>query len=411
MAKRRGNNEGTIYKAPDGRWIGQVTCGVDPTTGKPKRRSFYGKTRKEVQDKISTALQGLKTGSFIEPKKITFGEWLDRWLNDYMKTAIRQNTWESYEILVRVHIKPALGMVKLSKLHAADLQRFYNQKLESGRVKVKAREEDEPLQGDDKKEGLSTRYVRYMHSIIREALQQAVKEHLIPNNVADATSPPKSKSKPVQPLSEEQIVQFLQTAREDRLAAAFILALGTGLRRGELLGLKWECIDLEAGVITVKRELLSMNSGIKLEENLKTKSSKRSIPISSNVLKELKSHKARQAQEKLLLGKLYQDLGLVFAKEEGSFIDPKWFTKLFQKLLARAGLPRARFHDVRHSHATLLLTKGEHPKVVQERLGHSSITMTLDLYSHVAPGIQKMAADRLDNIFKEKEKNIKEAEK
>lgn len=177
MAKRRGNAEGSItYRKKDKRWQGVITIGYDPES-KPKRQYYYGKTRKEVQEKVQKALREISDGSFTLPSKVTFGEWIDRWLTDYKKPSLKPSTWESYKILVDTHIKPAFENVQLSKLKAADLQRFYTKKLEDGRKNEKGK--------------LSTRYVRYMHTVIREALQQAVRENLIPRNPADATSPPK----------------------------------------------------------------------------------------------------------------------------------------------------------------------------------------------------------------------------
>lgn len=385
MSKRRGNGEGTIYKRPDGTWAGQVTVGYDPLTGKVKRKSFYGKTRKEVADKMAQALQAVRDGTYVEPTQTTLGEWLDKWLTGYKKGQLKPGTYENYEILINVHIKPALGKIPLAKLQAHMLQAFYNEKLEKGRA--------------DGRGGLSTRMVRYLHAIIRQALQQAVKEGLLARNVADATSPPTIKNKQMWPLTEDELLKFFETAKDDRLFAAYVLAATTGLRRGELLGLCWDSVDLEHGVITVQRELLILKSGLVLEETTKSKSGRRSIVLTDDAIRELKAWRKRQAQEKLLLGEAYQDNGLVFCKEDGTPLDPRDFTKRFQRHLEKAGLPKVRLHDLRHTHASLLLARGVHPKVVQERLGHSSITMTLDLYSHLVPGLQEAAAATLNGLL------------
>lgn len=385
MAKRRGNGEGSIYKRPDGTWAGQVSVGYDPATGKLKRKSFYGKTRKEVADKMAQALQEVRSGTYIEPAQTTFGEWLDKWLAGYKKGQLKPSTYESYEILINVHIKPALGKIPMAKLQAHILQSFYNEKLAAGRA--------------DGKGGLSTRMVRYLHAIIRQALQQAVKEGLLPRNVADATSPPTVKNKQMRPLTEDELLTFFETARKDRLFPAYVLAATTGLRRGELLGLCWDCVDLENGVITVKRQLLALKDGLTLEETTKSKSGRRSITLTDDAIRELKAWRKRQLQEKLLMGEAYQDNGLAFCKEDGTPLDPREFTKRFQRQLAKAGLPKVRLHDLRHTHASLLLARGVHPKVVQERLGHSSITMTLDLYSHLTPGLQEAAAATLNGLL------------
>lgn len=414
MPGRRGNGEGSILKRKtcpackkitsaadekqlktcrhcgaalpsEGTWVGQITVGYDPRTGKPLRKTFYGKTRKEVVDKIAETLLEVRSGTYVEPTQTTFGEWLDRWLTAYKKPQLKPGTYESYETLIRVHIKPALGEIPMAKLQANMLQSFYNQKLEKGRAHGEG--------------GLSTRSVRYLHAIIREALQQAVKEGLLARNVADATSPPTVKNKQMRPLTEEELQAFFAVAKEDRLFAAYVLAVTTGLRRGELLGLCWDCVDLEHGVITVRRQLMALKSGLVLEETTKTKSGRRSITLTDDAIRELKAYRKRQAQEKLLLGEAYQDNGLVFCKEDGTPLRPEEFTRRFQRWLEKAGLPKARLHDLRHTHASLLLARGVHPKIVQERLGHSSITITLDLYSHLTPGLQEAAAATLNGLL------------
>jgi integrase len=203
----------------------------------------------------------------------------------------------------------------------------------------------------------------------------------------------------MRPLTEEELLTFLDVAKEDRLYAAYVLAATTGLRRGELLGLCWDCVDLEQGVITVKRQLQALKGGLVLEETTKSKSGRRSVVLTDDAIRELKAHRKRQLQEKLLLGWAYQDHNLVFCREDGRPLEPAWFTKHFERLLAKAGVPVVRLHDLRHTHASLLLARGVHPKIVQERLGHSSITMTLDLYSHLVPGLQEAAAATLNGLL------------
>lgn len=385
MSKKRGNGEGTIYKRSDGLWVAQVTVGYDPQTGKPKRKSFYGKTRQEVIGKLTEIIQELRTGTFIEPSKATFGEWLDKWLEEYKKGQLKPTTYESYKAIVDIHIKPALGGIPLAKLQPHMLQAFYNEKLENGRA--------------DGKGGLSTRMVHYCHTIIHQALKQAVKEGLLPRNPAEATSPPAVKNKQMRPLTEEELLKFLDVAKDDRLYAAYVVAATTGLRRGELLGLCWDCVDLEQGVIVVKRQLLILKNSLTLEETTKTKSGQRTVVLTDDAIRELKAHRKLQAQEKLLLGEAYQDHNLVFCKPDGTPLDPREFTKHFQRLLKKAGLPQVRLHDLRHTHATLLLKRGIPAKIVQERLGHSSITITLDLYSHVTPEMQRLAAESLNSLL------------
>lgn len=193
--------------------------------------------------------------------------------------------------------------------------------------------------------------------------------------------------------------KFLSVAREHRLFPAFLLEWGTGIRCGELLGLKWEDVDLNKGYISIRRSLIMLKGGLGFSEP-KTEKSRRTIPLPVEVVKELKSWKTKQAEEKLFLGPAYQDNGLVICEVDGTPLAPRNFTRLFEKLLKEAELPKIRFHDLRHTHATMLLVLGEHPKVVQERLGHSTITMTLDTYSHVMPGLQEQASSKLSEILK-----------
>lgn len=383
---KRGHGEGTIYKRPDGLWTAQIIVGYDLKTGKPKRKSFYGKTRQEVANKLAEVIQELNTGTFIEPSKITFGEWLDKWLVEYKKSQIKPTTYESYEVIINTHIKPALGNIPLAKLQPHMLQAFYNDRLESG---------------------LSTRRVHYCHTIIHQALKQSVKEGLLPRNVAEATSPPAIKNKQMRPLSEDELMKFLDVAKDDRLYAAYVVAATTGLRRGELLGLCWDCVDLEQGIIVVKRQLVPLKKkGLILEETTKTKSGKRTVVLPEDTIRELKTHRKRQAQEKLLLGEAYQDHNLVFCTEKGTPLDPRNFTRHFKRLLKKAGLPTdIRLHDLRHTYATLLLKRGVPAKIVQELLGHSSITITLDLYSHVTLEMQKLAVESLNGLLS-KEKDL-----
>jgi integrase len=385
MTKRRGNNEGSITKRKDGTWQASVSAGYDPATGKPKRKYFYGRTRREVADMLAKALAEVKTGRFVEPTKTTLGEWLDKWLTGYKKSELKPGTYDSYETLINTHIKPALGNIPMAKLQANTLQDFYNEKLADGRV--------------DGTGGLSTRTVRYFHAVIRQALEQAVKEGLLARNVADATNPPVIKNKQMQPLTESELLDFLETAKGDRLFAAYLLSATTGLRRGELLGLCWDCVDLERGTLSVKRQLLRLKGCLILDDSTKSKSSRRNVTLTDDTMRELKSHRKRQLQERLLLGGDYRDNGLVFCKEDGTALEPVDFNKRFQRYLTNAGLPKVRLHDLRHTHATLLLARGIPAKLVQERLGHSSITMTLDLYSHVTPEMQRLAAESMNGLL------------
>jgi len=373
---RRANGEGSIIELKNG------TYRADITLPNGKRKSYYGKSRKIVFDKIQEALAQAQKGQFVDTNKLTVGEWVTHWLKEYSAKKTKQSTWESYDYKTNKHIIPDLGDIKLQKLQTSTVQKFYNSKIDAG---------------------LSTSHVRHMHVILKQALDQAVRENLIIKNVVNDTEPPTVKNKRETIFfTEDQLETLITAARSHRLAAAFILDISTGLRRGELLGLCWDAVDLNRGTITIKRQLLGLKDGPVLDEDVKTSKSKRTIPIPANIIKELKAHKTRQKREKLLYGPDYQDNKLLFCQPDGAMIEPKNFTRWFQTILRQVGLPKARLHDIRHSHASLLLKRGINPKVIQERLGHSTIGITLDLYSHLTPGMQEEASNMINDLFADK---------
>ena len=389
MAKRRGNGEGSITKRKsDGRWQGYVTVGYDVETGKPKKKYFYGKTRKEVQEQVNEALGKVRTGTYREPSKLTMAEWLTTWLNDYMKPSLRPTTWENYEIQVMRHILPALGHLRLSQLQTSNLQKLYNDKLSNGgRL-------------DGKEGGLSPRSVRYIHTLIHAALEQAKKEGMITINVADAVKLPHDQKKEIQCLDTEGVKKFLTAARDTKHFPAYFLALNTGLRRGELLGLRWKDVDLKAGSITVNQGLVRTKQGLVFQEP-KTKLSNRTIGVSPQVVSTLKEHKKRQNEERLAAGTAYNtEHDLVFCNELGEPICPRGFTRHFERVLKRAGLEgKVTFHGLRHTFATLSLQEGAAARTVQEALGHHKAAFTLDVYSSVTDKMKKEATDKIGNLL------------
>jgi integrase len=268
--------------------------------------------------------------------------------------------------MIEPHIIPALGRLKLKDLNPVHVRSFYREKLDSG---------------------LSAATVRKMHSVLRKALKQAVLDGLIPRNVCEAVKPPKVERKEIKPLDREQAKALLEAASADRLEGLYVLAIHTGMREGELLGLKWDDVDLEAGVLRLRRALVREGSKVKLGD-LKTPKSRRSVRLTRAAAEALRSHLERQLEEMERMGSLYQPGGLVFATESGTLINPSNLrNRSFKPLLKHAGLPDMCFHDLRHTCATLLLTQGTHPKLVQELLGHATIAMTLDTYSHFLPSM------------------------
>lgn len=389
MAGKRGHGEGTIYKRKDGRWEGKLTIGYD-TEGKPKRKTFYGKTRREVQEKMDKVKADLQAGTFVESNKITFEQWLNRWLEVYVKPKVKPATFSNYVHLARTHIIPSLGKIELQKLTTDIIQEFYNQKSKSGRL--------------DGSGGLSPRIIHMMHQVISGTLKQAVKQRMIVFNPADATTRPRLKYKEMNPLTADEVKQYLDAARNERLHTAFLLELTTGMRRGELLALKWEDIDFDKGTLTVKTTLARVRVVDEGKSKLmfsepKTEKGRRTIPVLPETLKELKAHKARQAQEKLLVGQAYQDNGLVFCTPEGKPIEPRGFHRKHTEILKKAGLRHVRVHDLRHTFATILLEANEDPKTIQELLGHAKVSTTLDLYCHSSINMKQQSISKLGGLL------------
>jgi integrase len=393
MSKIRSNGEGTIYKRKTGGWCAELTIGKDPLTGRLKRKSFYGKTQKEVKEKLKTAKEKLDTGIISEDTKFTLGEWLETWLTKYKKDKRRMRTFENYEYLIRIHIKPRLGSILLDKLSTEIIQDFYDMLLSKGRY--------------DGKGGLSQKTVRNIHNLLHCALEKALETRKIIFNPTNATELPTKEHKEIKVLTKEQELRFLQTAYKDRLGVAFILSLATGLRVGELLALRWEDVDLDKSILNVKQsigrvKLFDENSATKSKlvfGEPKTKAGRRLIPLPLNVVSLLRQHRKVQVEEKLKFGSNFNIENLLFCSQCGTPIDPKNFDRKFKNILKAAELEKINLHILRHTFATRLLELNEHPKVVQEILGHSNISITLDTYSHVLPEIKHNAAQKIDHLF------------
>jgi len=372
---RRGNGEGTITRRKDGRWEAKYTV---YTAEGPKRRALYGKTRKVTADKLARALADRTSGHTFDTENMTVGEYLDRWLNDSDKGSVRTSTYERHEQIVRLHLKPALGRLKLSKLTPAHVQGLYRDKLDSG---------------------LSPATVQKIHTVLHKALTQALKWNMIPRNAADVVKAPRPVPEEMHPLSPDEARNLIEAARGDKLEAPYILAVHTGMRQGELLGLKWEDVDLNEGVIHIRRTVVRSGGRISLGEP-KTKGSRRPVHLTGAAVEALKAHLERQLEDIERLGDLYRDHDLVFTSEVGTLINPSNLRRRsFAPLLQRAGLPRIRFHDLRHTCATLLLSRNVHPKYVQELLGHATVAITLDTYSHVIRGMGDHTARAMEDVF------------
>jgi integrase len=379
MPRKRGNGEGSIYRRTHGTWAAQYT--VWTAEGR-KRRSVSGKTRAEVSRKLTEAMANRDDGLVYDAGKLTVGEYLDKWLADSVKGTVKETTYANYSYIIRVHISPALGRMHLKSLTPAHVRGFYGEKTHSD---------------------LSSATVKKMHVVLRKALSQAVSDGLISRNAADGVKPPRvsASGEEVNPLNPDECAAFLKASRGERLEALYVLAVHCGLREGELLALRWEDVDLEAAkpALFVRRTLTRGEEGRGWVVGGSTKSGKgRRVRLTRRAVAALKEHRKHQLEERMRLAGLWQDQGLVFPSEIGSLLNPSNLrNRSFKRVKARSGVREdLRFHDLRHTCATLLLSEGVNVKVVSEMLGHASITITLNTYSHVLPDMQDSAAEAME---------------
>ncbi len=355
-------------------------------TGKRRQKAvtFRG-TKRDAETELSRILAEIKNGGFVDPGNITVNEYLDQWL-EHVSTKTAAKTHERYEEIVRLGLAPHLGTIKLSKLRPIDIQGLYADALKSGRL--------------HRTGGLSARSVLHYHRILSQALKQAVKWQLLPRNPADAVEPPRPEQKEMVALDENQTAILIEKVNGTALYIPVFLAVTTGMRRGEVLGLRWCDVDLDRGTLSVTQTLEKTREGGLHFKQPKTRKSRRTISLPSITVDALRKHRAEQMELYLSLGSGWDDGGLVCTKAAGEPVNPNTLTSGFASRVRDMDIPRVRFHDLRHTHATQLLKEGVHPKVAQERLGHATIAVTLDLYSHVMPGMQEDAAARVDRALK-----------
>jgi len=363
-----------------------ISMGKDATTGKYKYQWVSVKgTKKEAEKRLSELLHQLDNGTFIKPGKTTLTEYLERWLKEYAWPNLAPRTAEGYEHIIRRHLISSLGNMTLTALKPEHLQRYYSEKLTSGRCNGIG--------------GVSAQTVRHHHTALHKALQTAVEWGLLSRNVADAVSPPHVQRPEMQTWDEYEIIHFLEVAKDSPYYALFYTALFTGMRRSELLALRWQDIDSIFSQVYVSRSLHVLRDGKVVFKSPKTASGRRTVALSPSAILLLKEHKEKQALERAMMGIPLKDDDLVFSHLEGKPLLPNTVTHAWIKLVRRTGMKGIRLHDARHTHASIMLKQGTHPKIVQERLGHSSIQITLDTYSHVVPGLQEAAATRFDEAF------------
>ena len=381
---RGAQGAGTIRQRKDGRWEARYTVGRDPGTGKQIQRSVYGATQQEVRKKLAQLTTALDNGTYKEPCKMTVGQWLDIWTADYMG-GVKPSTAFLYGEQIRLYIKPALGAVKLEALNTHTIQGFYNG-LSIEREGGKA---------------LSPKSVKNIHGILHKALQQAVAVGYIRFNPADACTLPRAEKKEISPLDEEQIATFLKAIEGHRHELLYKVALFTGMREGEVLGLMWDCVDFEKGTITIKRQLRrEQKKGGAYYITTPKNGKPRTITPAPWVMKLLRSQKARQAEQQLKMGQLWENSGMVFTNETGGYLSYRTVYDCFKRIVAQMGTPSTRFHDLRHTFAVASLRAGDDIKTVQGNLGHHTAAFTLDVYGHVTEQMKKDSAQRMEGFIK-----------
>jgi integrase len=365
-----------IHKRKDGRYEGRYTV---YTPDGPVRKRVYARKYKEVQKKLAEAMGDAARGIVFNDENVTVSEYMTRWLEDSAKGDLGHRAYHNYRLQIRRHINPALGRLKLSKLTAAHIQSLYAAKL---------------------RDGLKPSSVRYIHAVLHRALEQAVRFNLIALNPAARVDPPKVRQEEITPFDAEQARTFLAAARGDVFEALYVLSLTCGLRMGEALGLRWSDIDLEAETLRIHRQLQRVREGGGLVFSEPKNASRRTIDLPQRALGALRSHRKRQIEQQLGAGAKWQDNDLVFTTTIGTAVDAQnVVNRHFKPLLKRAGLPDIRWHDLRHTCATLLLSRGTHPTFVQKLLGHASVQLTLDRYSHWMPSMGRNTADGIDEAL------------
>ena len=379
MPKRRANGEGNIRKRKDGRWEGRYTVGHDPETGKAIIKNVLGKTQTEVKEKLKKAIEENVGIDYGRAKTYTVGSWLEVWMENYAKVKLRPSTFKTSQGFLKNHIKPQIGSVPLAELTSLDLQRFYKHLLDGGRV--------DRIEAKKKPKGLAPKTVRNIHQMIGSAYNLAIEQHLVTKNPTQGCALPKVEHKEMKTLTADQLSAFFQEARDSGVYELYYLDLATGLRRGELLGLKWTDVDLDRGVLKIQRAI-SRQDGKVVEAPLKTKNAYRTLPVSADAIDVLVQQRRKTGNSEW-----------VFPSPSGGPMSPDSVLHMLQRVLKRAGLPRIRFHDLRHSCASLLINNGCGLKEVQEWLGHSDISTTANIYGHLETQRKQAMAQKLSNCI------------
>lgn len=405
---RRAQGTGSIYKKTVTRngkeysfWEAQTTIGYDSGTGKQIRKTFTGKTQKEVREKMQAAAVAVQSGDYFEPAKMLLGEWLDLWLSEYCND-IKYSSKLKYDVCVRVHIKPALGAVKLSKLTAPQIQKFYNELARTGKTMQKKDSKGNVI---TTKEPLAPKTIRLVHGVLSKALNTARRQGMIKQNPAELCTTPKIERKEINPLTDEQVKAFIAACDGENYGNAYKLIVFTGLREGEALGLTWDCVDFKKGTLKINKQL-QRRAGNDVLVPLKN-SKPRYITAAPFVMQILKLQHTRQTEDRLKAGELWQGwqsaeerkTDLVFTKPDGQNITAAALYQRYKHIASSIGAPDSRVHDLRHTFAVLSLQNGDSVKTVQDNLGHATAAFTLDVYGHVSERMKEDSAARMQKYI------------
>lgn len=381
---------GSIVKRSKDSWTVILNLGRDSATGKRKQQWVTVRgTKRDAERKLAELQHQMDTGTFIRPSKLTLGAFLQEWLQSYVATNVRAATLEGYRIIVERHLTPALGAIVLSELRPTHLQGYYAKALKEGRR--------------DGGGGLSARTVVHHHRVLREALSHAVKWGHVGRNVADAVDPPRAVDREMNALDPGGVERLLDAARSTMYFPLIHLATFTGMRRSELLGLRWKDVDLNKGTVSIAQVLHCLPGGRIVFDQPKTAKSRRLVTLSPAPALALRAYQETVEADLALLGTTLAGDRLVFCQVDGSPLLPNTVTHAFAKTVQRAGLAGITFHSLRHTHASILLQQGVSSKTVAERLGHSTVVITLDTYSHVTPGVKEDAANRFEEALSQAE--------
>lgn len=378
-ASRRVKGGGSIRKRPNGTWEARYTAGLDAKTGKQIQRSLYGKTQKEVRQKLSEIILEIDRGDYCEPCQMTINQWLDIWLEDYT-IGVKDSTRYLYERQAKLYIRPSLGKMKLNQLETHSVQRLYNQL--------------------GKEKGLSAKSIKNVHGILHRALQQAQRLGYIRSNPTEACILPRVIKKDIFPMNDQQMSRFLEAIQGHQYELFYKIALFTGMREGELLGLKWECVDFNKGTLLVDKQLhRSQKKGGGYYFSPPKNNKSRTLRPAPYVMGLLRQQKARQAEMRLCAGPAWQDSGLVFTNEQGRYMSLRAVYDPFKRIVKRIGLPDLRIHDLRHTYAVNSIRAGDDIKTVQSNLGHATAAFTLDIYGHFTDDMQCASSQRMEKFI------------